>query len=431
MAEFGERYADLALAMAQEEKDPDRRQELTEIAEVCRRVPRFPAGTFHEALQSLFFAQIAINLESLDNGISPGRMDTYLYPFYEKDLRKGILTREKAKELIAAFSIKMSEIIPVFSRAITRFHGGMFNGQVVTVGGMDREGKDSTNELSTIFLEVMDELRMRQPNYHARVHRDAPKAYLDKVFAVLSGGCNSPALYNDDVIVETLVKHGYTPEDARNYTAVGCVEPVSQGKSLSSTDAALFNVPIMLELALNEGRRFGSRLRTGAKTLPLVRMQSMEDVKQAFETQLAFGIGRLLKDLQAVEKANTALHPTPFTSLLLDGLPGKGPAAPQPAGRPIISPASSAWGRRIRATPSMPLTGPYSGTRIDPPGTRGPAEKKPPRPGLAAYLSHLDKFGNDQEEVDRYTRYVVETFSGLLEGKRTPAAGPTPRDSIR
>ena len=423
LAEFGQRYADQALAMAQEEKDPDRRQELTEIAEVCRRAPRFPAGTFHEALQSLFFAQIAINLESLDNGNSPGRMDTYLYPFYEEDLRKGILTRERAKELIASFSIKMSEIVPVFSRAITRFHGGMFNGQVVTVGGTDREGKDSSNELSAIFLEVMDELRLRQPNYHARVHRDAPKAYLDKVFAVLSGGCNSPALYNDDVIVETMVKHGYTLEDARNYTAVGCVEPVSQGKSLSSTDAALFNVPIMLELALNEGRRFGSRLRTGEKTLPVDRMQSMEDVKQAFETQLAFGIGRLLKDLQAIEKANTALHPTPFTSLLLDGCLQKGlcstagGAAYNFSGIQCVGPADT--GDSLYAIDRAV----FRDKKFTLQELVAQLKKNLPDPAWAAYLTHLDKFGNDQEEVDHYTRYVVETFSGLLDGKKNTRGG--------
>ena len=115
-------------------------------------------------------------------------MDFYLYPYYQKDLQGGVLTREKAKELVAAFSIKLAEIIPIFSGPITRFHGGLFNGQVVTVGGTDRAGKDSSNELSFIFLEVMDELRMRQPNYHARIHRNAPAEYLDSVFEVLSAG---------------------------------------------------------------------------------------------------------------------------------------------------------------------------------------------------------------------------------------------------
>lgn len=423
LGQFGKRYADLALRMAEREGDEERRQELLEIAKVCQRVPKKGATTFREALQSIFLAQIAINLESLDNAICPGRMDYYLNPYYEKDLQDGILTRETAKELVSAFSIKMSEIIPVFSKLITKFHGGMFNGQVVTVGGIDEEGKDSSNELSYIFLEVMDELRMRQPNYHARVHKDAPDRYLDKIFEILSRGSNSPALYNDDVIVETLVQNGYNLTDARNYTAVGCVEPVSQGKSFSSTDAALFNVPIMLELSLNKGRRFGSFVRTGAKTMAVSEMNSMDDVKQAFEMQLAHGIEKLLKDLQAIEMANAKYHPTPLTSMLLDGCLQKG----------VCSTAGGA-------------TYNFSGIQCVGPADTGDSlyaiertvfkEKTCTLPEFVEllkqnlrernwlnYLHKLDKYGNDNEAVDSYTAYVLDQFSENLAGRINTRGG--------
>lgn len=423
LAEFGERYARWALETAKTEPDPLRKEELFEIAAVCHRVPRLPATTFREALQSLFFAQIAINLESLDNGNSPGRMDFYLYPFYEQDLQRGILTREKAKELVAAFSVKMSEIIPVFSRPITRFHGGMFNGQVVTVGGTDREGNDSSNDLTYIFLEVMDELRLRQPNYHARVHKNAPKEYLDRVFECLTKGGNSPALYNDDMIVKTMVKNGYSLEDARNYTAVGCVEPVSQGKSLSSTDAALFNLPGMLELALNEGKRFGSLKRTGPKTKPVAEMQSLEDVKQAFESHLSYSIERLLEDLQAVERANTLYHPTPFTSMLLEGCLQRGLCSTAGGARynfsgiQCVGPADT--GDSLYAIE----TAVFREKRFSLPELVDHLKKNFPDPGRSAYLRGLDKFGNDREEVDHYTRYAVETFSGLLAGRQNTRGG--------
>jgi len=226
LARFGERYAGLALEMAAEEKEPQRKAELETIAEVCRRVPRLGAGNFHEALQSLFFAQIAVNLESLDNGICPGRIDQYLYPYYRTSLKDPSFSSQQAKELLAAFSIKMAEIIPVFSKPMMRFHGGMFNGQVVTVGGVDESGNDAANELSDLLLEIMDELRMRQPNFHARVHKSSSEAYRHKINRALASGSGSPALYNDEVIIEALCSHGYTKADARNYTAVGCVEPV-------------------------------------------------------------------------------------------------------------------------------------------------------------------------------------------------------------
>ncbi|MFQ5650108.1 MAG: pyruvate formate lyase family protein [bacterium] len=414
LARFGERYADLAREMATAEPNPARKKELKTIARICRRVPGKGARTFHEAIQSLFLAQIAINLESLDNGICPGRMDQHLLPYYEKDIANGLLTRAEAKELIAAFSIKMSELIPAFSRRLTRFHGGLLSGQVVTVGGVDSEGKDATNEISYIFLEVMDELRLRQPNYHARIHTNSPGAYLDKINQILAAGGNSPALYNDDIIIETLCKQGYTIEDARNYTGIGCVEPVSQGKSFASTDAALFNVPIMLELALNEGKRFGSLIRSGAKTVPVAKMASMADVVHAFEAQLRFRISQLIADLQAVELANRELHPTPLTSMLLDGCLESGLC-------------STAGGARYN----------FSGVQCVGPADTGDAlyaieqtvyvEKKTTLADLVkqlkrnlaeaqwrAYLRSLKKFGNDEEEVDRWTCYVVNAFTNRL-----------------
>ena len=258
LAGFGDRYAALAGEKARQCPDRGRKKELEAISGICGTSLRKGADSFQGALQAVFLAQIALNLESLDNGICPGRMDQYLWPFYQQDIKNGNLTREKAGELIAAFCIKMSEIIPVFSKHLTNFHGGMFNGQVVTVGGTDPAGRDATNDLSFLFLEVMDALRMRQPNFHARMHDGSPDDFRLAVNRILAGGANSPALYNDEIIVKTMVRHGYRMEDARDYTAVGCVEPVCQGKSFSSTDAALFNTPLALELALNQGRRFGS-----------------------------------------------------------------------------------------------------------------------------------------------------------------------------
>lgn len=415
LARFGQRYALLAQGMAEEEDDPVQKGELEAIAKACHRVPRKGATSFHEALQATFFAQIAVNLEGLDNSVCPGRMDQYLFPYYKKDVENGSLPRAKAKELVSSFSIKMSEIVPVFSKRATRLHGGMFNGQVVTVGGTDSRGRDSTNDLSFIFLEVMDKLRMRQPNFHARVHSRAPEKYLRKINEILAAGSNSPALYNDDVIVETLCRHGYAVEDARNYTGIGCVEPVCQGKSLSSTDAAIFNTPIMLELALNRGRRFGSWIRSGVKTMPVHKMKSMDDVTEAFEAQLAYHIQKLIKKLRAVEIANRRYHPTPLTSMLLDGCLESGTC-------------STAGGARYN----------FSGIQCVGPADTGDAlyaiekavfgedrltlkdlvrllKRDLDEPDQLAYLRRLDKFGNDVEEADRWTIYVARKFDETLQ----------------
>jgi formate C-acetyltransferase len=414
LARFGERYADLAEKMAETEPDSTRKNELKEIASVCRNVPRKGASTFQEAVQSLFFAQIAINMESLDNSVCPGRMDQYLYPFYTQDVEKNILTRSAAKEILSAFSIKMSEIIPVFSEYLTGIHGGMFNGQVVTVGGLGRDGKDATNELSYIFLEIMDELRMRQPNYHARVSKDSPEEYLNKINLMLASGSNSPALYNDTVIVNTMCGHGYAAEDARNYTGVGCVEPVSQGKSFSSTDAVLMNVPIVLELALNQGKRFGSSLRSGVKTMPVEAMQSMDDVKSAFEKQLVSQLSHLIEDLQAIESANRKYHPTPLTSSLLEGCletgtcSTAGGASYNFSGVQCVAPADT--GDSLYAIERAV----FMDKKISLPDLVDQLKQNLNDPNLRAYLKGLDKFGNDKPEVDNWTVYVVNRFTREL-----------------
>jgi formate C-acetyltransferase len=414
LARFGERYAERAEKMAENEPETLRKMELKEIASVCRNVPRKGASSFQEALQSLFFAQIAINLESLDNAVCPGRMDQYLYPFYKKDVESNVLTREKAKELISAFSIKMSEIIPVFSEYLTGIHGGMFNGQVVTVGGLGRDGKDATNDLSYIFLEVMNELRMRQPNYHARISTDSPEEYLTRINTMLASGSNSPALYNDSVIVNTMCAHGYRAEDARDYTGVGCVEPVSQGKSFSSTDAAIMNVPIALELALNRGKRFGSKLRSGAKTMPVEAMKSMDDVKTAFEKQLAFQLSKLIEDLQAIELANRKYHPTPLTSSLLEGCIESGScstaggASYNFSGIQCVAPADT--GDSLYAIEQAV----FIDKKISLPDLVAQLKQNLTDENLRAYLKGLEKFGNDKLDVDKWMVYVVNRFTEEL-----------------
>jgi pyruvate formate-lyase/glycerol dehydratase family glycyl radical enzyme len=423
LARFGERYAGLAREMAAEEKEPKRKADLETIAEVCQRVPRLGARNFHEALQSLFFAQIAVNLESLDNGICPGRIDQYLYPYYRTSLKDTSFSAQQAKELLAAFSIKMAEIIPVFSKPMMRFHGGMFNGQVVTVGGVDESGNDAANELSDLLLEIMDELRMRQPNFHARVHRSSPEAYRHKINLILASGSGSPALYNDEVIIEALCRHGYKTADARNYTAVGCVEPVCQGKSFSSTDAALINVPIMLEMALNEGRRFGSFFRSGRKTKPTSRMKSMEDVREAFEVQLNFFVRRLIGDLHLVEKANHKEHPTPLSSMLLDGClqSGRcstgGGAVYNFSGIQCVGPADTgdalyAIDRAVFRERKMTL-----------PGLVELMKKDIPDEKWLLYFRGLEKFGNDEPEVDGWTRYVISAFDSAIGGYTNARGG--------
>ncbi len=421
---FAQRYKEEALASARICADPARKAELLEIAEVCASVPRRPARTFREALQSILFAHIALNIESLDNSVSPGRLDQVLGPFYERDLAAGILDRNGAFELLGCFALKLCELVPAFSRRGTRFHGGMFNGQVLVVGGTDRNGDDATNEVTYLFLELMDRLRTRQPNYSARLHRGSPAAYRLRAASALARGAVSPALYNDEVIVPLLESRGMTKEDARDYANVGCVEPVAAGKSFLSTDAALFNLPICLELALNRGRRLGKWRRIGAATAPVEQCRSMDEFLESFRAQVEAGVGRLLVDIAAIERANARWNPTPVTSMLVQGCIANARDASaggaiynggglQGVGVVEVGDSLAAIDYVVFKQRKATLAEIVAACRV---GFRG-------HEALRARLRNAPKYGNDDPLPDGYVGRAMEIFHDCFAGKLNTRGG--------
>jgi len=239
---FAGRYADEAARQAASASDPERRRELEKIAQVCRQVPAKPARDFHEAVQSLYFLQLIAQIESGGNSISVGRIDKILYPYYERDLRRGSITPEKAQELIECMFLKMGEIWNVLEE--TYLPGGEGpegkTTQNVIVGGMRPDGSDDTNELTSIALEAYADLRTVQPNFGIRINRSTPSALFLRACELTRQGVLIH-FFNDEVIVPALAAKGCSLEDARDYSAVGCVEPNPHGKTFGSTFAAQFN----------------------------------------------------------------------------------------------------------------------------------------------------------------------------------------------
>ncbi len=421
---FAAGYRRRALALARGESDPARRRELEAIARVCSRVPRRAASSFHEALQSILFAQIALNIESLDNAVSPGRLDQILWPLYQRDLEAGKLDRARAFELLGCFAVKLCEIVPLFSQRMTKYHGGMFNGQVVVVGGTDRRGKDATNELTHLFLELMDQLRTRQPNYHARLHCGSPAAYRSHVAGVLAAGAASPALYNDEVIVPLLRSRSISEEDALDYANVGCVEPVAPGNSFLSTDAALFNLPVCLELALNGGRRFGRSRLVGPPTPPAGECKSTEELADLFRVQAEAAVERLLRDIRCIEEGNARFHPTPLTSMLVQGcLESMRDASAggaryngsgiQGVGAVEVGDSLAAVEAVVFRQEAATLAEVAEACRTNFKGADA----------LRARLRLAPKFGNDDPAADKWVARAVETFAGALEGRKNFRGG--------
>ncbi len=306
----------------------ERRHELMESAEALRHVPYEPARSLLEGLQSCWIVHIALNLEDFEQGLSFGRLDQILFDLYKKDIESGRLTRESALELLASFQLKTCETIPIYSERIDRYFSGNGVAQGITVGGTDLEGGDATNELSGLLLEAYALIQTREPALHVRLHDSSPRWFIETAVRVLQLGCGKPSFFCDRAVTRALEYAGISPEHARDYAVIGCVEMGSQGRTYNSSDAALFNIPICLELALNEGYRLMGaspvKRRFGAKTPPVSSMKRFEDVVDALRAQTRHSMSEMARVMGWLEESYRVWRTTPVNSILTEGCLDKG-----------------------------------------------------------------------------------------------------------
>ena len=318
---FAERFAAEADRLTAGEKDVERKAELEEIARICRKVPAKPAETFWEALQSFWFIQLAIQIESNGHSISPMRFDQYMYPYLKDDAG---MTVEKAQELLDLLWIKFTEINKVRDEGSTKAFGGYPMFQNLIVGGQDRTGEDATNELSYMCLKATANVRLYQPSISIRIHEGTPDSLYMKSVEVTRIGLGMPAYYSDRVIIPGLLSRGLTREDARDYGIIGCVEPQVGGKTEGWHDAAFFNMAKVLELALNDGVDPASGKQLGPKTGDLTSFKSFDDVMDAYKKQMDYFVQLLIISDNAVDIAHGERAPLPFLSSLADDCIAKG-----------------------------------------------------------------------------------------------------------
>ncbi|MDB9823281.1 pyruvate formate lyase family protein, partial [Deltaproteobacteria bacterium] len=262
---FAERYADLARNLASAEKNSERKAELERIAETCERVPAEPARTFQEALQSVWFTYIVLMIEGWGNGIAFGRADQYLYPFYKKDIDKGRVTGEEARELIALLYIKMNGLLILQGKESVKFGAGFPSWPNVTLGGLTKDGKDAVNELSYLFLDAEKDVRLSSEELVIRIHKNTPDAFLMRACEVAKLSRGKLKFVSDKTAIQQLLIDGKPLEYARDYVLTGCNSPTVAGRSYD-LPGALSNLPLMLELALNDGSSRVTGEQMGPKT---------------------------------------------------------------------------------------------------------------------------------------------------------------------
>ncbi len=280
---FAGRYAALAREKAGKAAEA-RRAELLEIARICDKVPYEPAETFHEAVQSVWFIQLILQIESNGHSLSYGRFDQYAWPYLEADLAAGRITEDEAVELLTNLWIKTLTVNKVRSQAHTFSSAGSPMYQNVTIGGQTPDGRDAVNRLSFLLLRSIGQTRLPQPNLTVRYHRNLNQAFMDEALEVMKLGTGMPAFNNDEVIIPSFIEKGVKKEDAYDYSAVGCVETAVPGKwGYRCTGMSYMNFPRILLMAMNRGVDMTSGKRFTEDYGDFRNMQSFDELMQAWD----------------------------------------------------------------------------------------------------------------------------------------------------
>lgn len=281
---FANRYSVLAKDLAEKELNQERKIELLEISRICSKVPYEPAETFREAVQSVWFIQLILQIESNGHSLSYGRFDQYMYPYYNRDIKNGTIKESEALELLTCLWIKTLTINKVRSQAYTLSSAGSPMYQNVTIAGQTIDKKDAVNDLSFLVLKSVAQTRLTQPNLTVRYHKNINKHFLDECVEVMRLGFGMPALNNDEIIIPSFMDWQVKEEDAYNYSAIGCVETAVPGKwGYRCTGMSYINFPRMLLCTMNNGVDLTSNKRFTKGYGYFTEMESYEELLKAWD----------------------------------------------------------------------------------------------------------------------------------------------------
>ncbi len=338
--ELAAKYAVLCGELADAESDAVRKQELLTIQSILGRVPNEPARDFYEALQSLWLTHmLVLSDENYPGaGVSFGRIDQYLLPYWEESMRSG-MDREFVKELLKCFwmhcNFTYDAMIQTGNQGITAGYGQLFN-----LSGMGKDGADMTNDLTWVFLEVIDEMSpILEPKPNVRLHENSPDELLDKVVDMISTSQGAPFLLNFDersmagMLEEAKrahVEHLINEDNVFDYASVGCLENTMCGNDRSATVDCNPNLVKAVELALGGGQDLVTYTdalwgnpypaeTTAPKTDDPREFADFETFYAAFLKQLAYVIDRMAALYERSTELRANYAPTPYLSCLVKG----------------------------------------------------------------------------------------------------------------
>jgi formate C-acetyltransferase len=320
--DYMQRNAAEAERLAAIERDPARAAELREIARITRKVPWEPPETFPEALQALWTTHsLLMAAESYPGpGVSPGRVDQYLFPYYQSDLAAGRLTRDQAKEWLECWWIKHNYVYDYQGWCGTNQGINASFGQLITLGGMNADGEDASNDLTYLMLDVIEDINLLEPKPNIRLHAKTPERLLDRVVDALARAQGSPFLLNfDEAAMAGLRWEGLPEALLWDYAPVGCLENTLAGCDRSGTVDVNLNLAKAVELTLNDGRDVATGKQIGPRTGAPTELQSFKDFYGAFKTQLAHLVDWIIRVNNLADAGRARWEPVPYMSALMDG----------------------------------------------------------------------------------------------------------------
>jgi formate C-acetyltransferase len=316
---FGESYSQLAREQARAESNAARRAELEKIAEVCAHVPAHAPRDFHEAIQYYWFVHLGVTTElNTWDAYSPGHLDQHLFPFYEKGLADGTLTRDSAKELLECLWVKFNNQPAPPKVGVTAAESGTYTDfSQINIGGVRPDGSDGVNEVSYLLLDVVEEMRLLQPSASIQVSKKSPDRLIKRAAKIIRTGFGQPSIFNVDAIVQELVRMGKDVVDARCGGTSGCVETGAFGKENYNL-TGYFNLPKVLEITLHNGLDPRTGKQLGPQTGDPRQFESFDELFSAFEQQVLHFVDIKVRGNQVVERMYARFMPAPFLSLLTD-----------------------------------------------------------------------------------------------------------------
>jgi len=316
---YAQRHAQKLSELAQSETNAERKLELAQLATVCTNVPANAPQTFHEALQYYWFVHLGVITEVNPwDSFNPGKLDQHLLPFYQKEIKEGTLTKERAKEILMSFWVKFNNQPAPPKMGVTAKESNTYTDfALINVGGVTDNGNDGVNELSYLILDVIEEMRLLQPSSMAQISKKNPDRYIHRVLKISKTGFGQPSIFNTDAIIQELLRQGKSIEDARQGGASGCVETGAFGKEAYWL-TGYFSLAKVLEITLHNGKDARTGKVIGIKTGDISTFRSFQDLMDAFNKQLKYFIDIKIEGNNKIENIIRRNLPVPFLSIVID-----------------------------------------------------------------------------------------------------------------